>query len=174
MQMIAMPTTCRCCHRLDRRRAVAALFWTGFGALSQSGAAWARATKRAARDEDERFMRLALGEAAHGDLPFGAVIVKDGRVLATGRNEGRTVNDPTAHAEMMAIRQFVAKNPAKDLAAATIYSTGEPCPMCMAAIIWSGFGRVVFAATIGELSEKIGQIAIPSADVAAAASFVDI
>jgi tRNA(adenine34) deaminase len=163
-----------CCSSLNRRQAGAALFWAAFGALARKGQAWARATQAPARLDDEPFMRLALGEAARGDLPFGAIIVKESRVLATGHNEGKTTNDPTAHGEMMAIRHFVAARPAKDLAGATIYTTGEPCPMCMAAIVWSGFNRVVFAASIAELSAKLGQISIPSADVAAAAPFVNI
>ena len=54
--------------------------------------------------DDERFMRIALDEAQHGDYPFGAVIVRDGEVLARGRNLGKTNGDPTAHGEMMAIR----------------------------------------------------------------------
>jgi tRNA(Arg) A34 adenosine deaminase TadA len=53
-------------------------------------------------------MRIAIAEAARGDFPFGAVIVRDGDVLSTGRNLGRTTNDPTAHGEMVAIRSFVA------------------------------------------------------------------
>jgi tRNA(adenine34) deaminase len=163
-----------CCSNLDRRRINAALLAAGLGVLVPKGGAWARANQAPARLDDERFMRLALGEAARGDFPFGAVIVKESRVLAAGHNQGKSSNDPTAHGEMMAIRHFVVSHPAQELAGATIYTTGEPCPMCMAAIVWSGFRRVVFAASIAELSTKLGQIAIPSADVAAAAPFVDM
>ena len=126
------------------------------------------------RPEDERFMRLAIGEAAESDFPFGAVIVREGKVVSTGRNLGVTNDDPTAHGEMVAIRRFVADNPAKDLKGATLYTTGEPCPMCMGAIAWCGLGRVVYAASVEQLSKHIGQIMITSHALAKAAAFVDI
>jgi tRNA(adenine34) deaminase len=169
-----MPGPHNCCSDIDRRRIGATLFAAGLGVLIPKGRAWARASQAPARLDDERFMRFALGEAARGDLPFGAVIVKKNRLVASGHNQGKSSNDPTAHGEMMAIRHFIVSHPAQELAGATIYTTGEPCPMCMAAIVWSGFRRVVFAASIAELSTKLGQIAIASADVAAAAPFVDI
>jgi tRNA(adenine34) deaminase len=123
---------------------------------------------------DEAFMRLALTEAAEGDFPFGAVIVKESKVLARGRNIGVRSNDPTAHAEMVAIRRFVADHPAAELHDATIYASGEPCPMCMGAILWSGIGRVVFAASIEELSTRIEQILVTSRTLAEAAPFTTI
>ena len=109
-----------------------------------------------------------------GDFPFGAVIVRDGEVMSTGRNLGKTNNDPTAHAEMVAIRRFVAVRPADELKGTTLYASGEPCPMCMGAIIWCGIGRVVFAASIDELATKIGQIMVTSRQVADAAPFATI
>jgi pyrimidine deaminase RibD-like protein len=69
--------------------------------------------------EDEAFMRMALAEAAKGDFPFGAVIVRESEVLAKGRNLGKTNNDPTAHGEMVAIRNFVAERPAQEFAKTT-------------------------------------------------------
>ena len=125
-------------------------------------------------DVDESFMREALAEAARGDFPFGAVIVRDGRVVARGHNSGVRLGDPTAHGEMMAIRDFISRHPAEELKSATIYTTGEPCPMCMGALIWCGVRRVVFAAPIEELSTRIGQIGTSSHDVLATASFVDM
>jgi tRNA(adenine34) deaminase len=124
--------------------------------------------------EDEAFMRMALAEAAKGDFPFGAVIVRAGRVVAKGRNLGKTNNDPTAHGEMVAIRNFVATRPAAQLAGTALYTSGEPCPMCMSAIIWCGIGRVVFAASIKALAKKIGQIMLTSRRVADAAPFARI
>jgi guanine deaminase len=85
-----------------------------------------------------------------------------------------TNNDPTAHGEMVAIRRFVADNPAKDLKGATLYTSGEPCPMCMGAIVWCGMGRVVYAASIEQLSKKLGQIMITSRAVAEAAPFLTV
>jgi tRNA(adenine34) deaminase len=125
-------------------------------------------------DDDEAFMREALAEAALGDFPFGAVIVQEGRIVARGHNSGVSLKDPTAHGEMMAIRDFIARRPAEELVSTTIYTTGEPCPMCMGALIWCGVRRVVFAAPIEELSTRIGQIATSSHDILAAASFADM
>ncbi|ARN83311.1 hypothetical protein DSM21852_33890 [Methylocystis bryophila] len=119
-------------------------------------------------------MRLALAEAAQGDFPFGAVIVKNGQALALGRNSGKRLNDPTAHGEMMAIRAFIAAHPAEEMKGATIYTTGESCPMCMGAILWCGFGRVVYGASIEELSKVIGQIMIDDKTIAAAAPFATV
>jgi tRNA(adenine34) deaminase len=123
---------------------------------------------------DEGFMREALAQAALGDFPFGAVIVSEGRIVARGHNAGVRLNDPTAHGEMMAIRDFISRHPAEELMSATIYTTGEPCPMCMGALIWCGIRRVVFAAPIEELSTRIGQIATSSHALLATAPFSDI
>src|SRR6202162_5830631 len=93
--------------------------------------------------DDEGLMRIALDEARQGDFPFGAVIVRDGQVLARGRNLGRTNGDPTAHGEMMAIRHCLADHGSAALRGSTLYTTGEPCAMCMGAILWSRVGRMV-------------------------------
>ena len=124
--------------------------------------------------EDERFMRIALEEARQGDFPFGAVIVRDRSVVARGRNLGRTNNDPTAHGEMVAIRRCLADHGAAALRGSTLYTSGEPCAMCMGAILWSRIGRLVFAASVAQLATRIDQIMLSSADVAAKASFVPI
>jgi len=124
--------------------------------------------------DDKRFMRMALAEAQRGDFPFGAVIVRDGRVLARGRNLGRTNNDPTAHGEMTAIRRCLAAHGSKALTGSTLYTSGEPCAMCMGAILWCRIGRLVYAASVQQLASKIDQIMISSADIAAKAPFVPI
>lgn len=121
--------------------------------------------------EDVAFMRQAIAEAAEADFPFGALIVKDGKVLATGRNLGKTERDPTAHGEMTAIRNFLRTHPPEDLHGTTLYTSGEPCAMCIGAILWSGIGRVVFAASIAQLATKIDQIMITSQAIADTASF---
>jgi len=164
---------CHACARPNRRAALGGLMGAGLLALS-APPALARATLKPAQAEDEGFMRLALAEAKKGDFPFGAVIEKNGRVLASGRNSGKRLNDPTAHGEMMAIRAFTAAHPAEEMKGATIYTTGESCPMCMGAIIWCGFSRVVYAASIEELSKHIGQIMIDDKTIAAAAPFADV
>ncbi|WOJ90592.1 nucleoside deaminase [Methylocapsa polymorpha] len=163
-------------NSFDRRRALSTLLWADLVgvALSASGPASAGATYTAPLPEDEHFMRMAIAEAARGDMPFGAVIVRDGQVVSTGRNLGRTNNDPTAHGEMEAIRRFVASRPAAELQGTTLYTSGEPCPMCMGAILWCGIGRVVFAASIDELATKLGQIMLSSREVANAAPFAKV
>jgi guanine deaminase len=87
--------------------------------------------------------------------PFGAVIVKDGRIVAEGWNRVTSSNDPTAHAEVVAIRRACEALGAFDLAGATLYSSCEPCPMCLAATYWARISRVVFANTRAE-AEAIG------------------
>ncbi len=121
--------------------------------------------------EDERFMRMAIEEARQGDFPFGAVIVRDGAVIARGRNLGRTIGDPTAHGEMVAIRRGVADLGAQALRGATLYTSGEPCAMCMGAILWCGISRLVFAASMAQLATKIDQIMVTSGEIATKAKF---
>ena len=108
--------------------------------------------------DDERFMRLALNEARQGDFPFGAVIVRDGQVLARGRNLGKTNDDPTAHGEMVAIRRCLTDYGSASLRGSTLYTSGEPCAMCMGAILWCRISRLVFAASVEQLAAKIDQI----------------
>jgi tRNA(adenine34) deaminase len=132
------------------------------------------AAAASAMPEDERFMRMAIEEARQADFPFGAVIVQGGRVVARGRNLGRSERDPTAHGEMVAIRRCLA-GPGKDaLKGATLYTSGEPCAMCMGAILWCGVGRLVFAASVQQLASRIDQIMLSSAEVAAKAPFAPI
>ncbi len=116
-------------------------------------------------------MRMAIEEARQGDFPFGAVIVRDGVVIARGRNLGRTTGDPTAHGEMVAIRRAVADRDAQALRGATLYTSGEPCAMCMGAILWCGISRLVFAASMAQLATKIDQIMVTSREIAAKAKF---
>jgi tRNA(adenine34) deaminase len=124
--------------------------------------------------EDVQFMRMALAEARRADFPFGAVIVRDGDVIARGRNLGRTKGDPTAHGEMVAIRRCINDRGAKVLRGATLYTSGEPCAMCMGAILWCGIDRLVFAASTAQLATKIDQIMLTAEDVAAKAKFAPI
>ena len=104
--------------------------------------------------DDERFMRMAIEEARRADFPFGAVIVQGGRVLARGRNLGRSQDDPTAHGEMVAIRRCLTQHGSRPLKGATLYTSGEPCAMCMGAILWSHMGRLVFAASVQQLATR--------------------
>jgi tRNA(Arg) A34 adenosine deaminase TadA len=78
--------------------------------------------------------------------PFGAVVVRDGKILGEGWNRVVASGDPTAHAEVTAIRNAAAAAGHFDLSGATIYASCEPCPMCLAAIHWARIGRIVYAA----------------------------
>ncbi len=94
------------------------------------------------KTESEKYFNIAIEEAKKGmdsneGGPFGAVIVKDGEIIATAHNEVIGSNDPTAHAEVLAIRRASEKLGRFDLSGCTIYSTCEPCPMCFSAIHWA-------------------------------------
>lgn len=119
-------------------------------------------------------MKLALTEAAEAAFPFGAVIVKNGQVLARGHNRTGIDHDPTAHGEMVAIRAFLAAHGPEALKGTTLYTSGEPCCMCMGAIIWCGISRLVFAASVTQITTKLDQIAISSEEVANKALFSPI
>jgi tRNA(Arg) A34 adenosine deaminase TadA len=98
---------------------------------------------------DEDFMReavaLARGNALQGGRPFGAVLVRDGVVVARAVNRIHETNDPTAHAELEAIRQASAALGSPRLDGATIYASGHPCPMCLAAMHMTGVKAAFFA-----------------------------
>lgn len=164
---------CACGQGVDRRRLMSGLACVAASGLAPQRAR-AEALVSARQAEDEGFMRLALKEAEKGDFPFGAVIVDKGEVVARGRNSGVRLNDPTAHGEMVALHDFTSRRPAAGLKGTTLYTTGEPCPMCMGAILWSGIGRLVYGASIAELSTRIGQIMTTSEALARAAPFASI
>jgi tRNA(adenine34) deaminase len=101
-------------------------------------------------DRDELFMRAALAEAgrapAHGDVPIGAVVVRDGEVIGAAHNERELRGDPTAHAEVLALRAAAGALGGWRVADSVIYVTLEPCAMCAGAIVLARVPRVVFAA----------------------------
>ncbi len=108
----------------------------------------------------DRFMEIALQEAEKGidageGGPFGAVIVKDSKVIAKGHNMVVKTNDPTAHAEIVAIRRASQKLETFHLEGCVMYVTAEPCPMCFAAIHWAHLEKVVYCNTKEE-SAAIG------------------
>lgn len=114
----------------------------------------------------ESFMRLALAEAKEGDAPYGAVIVKDNEVVAVAHNTVRRDNDPSAHAEINAIRSLTAKLKNPSLEGYSIYTTGEPCPMCATACVWSGLSEIVYGASIQDLiSANQSQISISCEEI---------
>jgi len=87
--------------------------------------------------------------------PFGAVIVRDGKIVAEAMNQVTSTNDPTAHAEVIAIRQACAKLSAFELKDCELYTSSEPCPMCLGAIYWARLARVYFANSADDAA-KVG------------------
>jgi len=100
---------------------------------------------------NEKFMKKAIAASIKNieqdGGPFGAVIVKDGKVIATGGNRVTANNDPTAHAEISAIRKSCKKLNTFDLSGCEIYSSCEPCPMCLSAIYWAHLDRLYYGNT---------------------------
>lgn len=102
--------------------------------------------------QDEKFMRMAIGLSEKNVTeklggPFGAVVVKDGKVIAKSGNKVTSTNDPTAHAEVSAIRMACKKLKTFDLTGCVIYTSCEPCPMCLSAIYWSRINTIYYANT---------------------------
>lgn len=96
---------------------------------------------------------LATANVATGGGPFGAVIVRDGAIVATGQNRVTLDNDPTAHAEVVAIRTACADLGTFSLAGHTLYASCEPCPLCLSSALWARLDRVVFAADRDDAAE---------------------
>ena len=95
-------------------------------------------------------IELAAANVAQGGGPFGAVVVRDGVVIATGVNRVTHSNDPTAHAEVVAIREACRVLGDFQLSGCELYSSCEPCPMCLGAIFWARPSRVYYAATAAD------------------------
>jgi len=103
------------------------------------------------RDADENFMEVAIREAhrasAEGEVPVGAVMVYEGKIVARGHNRLITLHDPTAHAEIMALRQAGRKMGNYRFPGTTLYVTLEPCIMCAGALVWARVERLVYGAS---------------------------
>ncbi|HTZ21809.1 MAG TPA: nucleoside deaminase [Opitutaceae bacterium] len=101
---------------------------------------------------DELFLREAIelaraGAASGVGGPFGAILVQGGKIVGRGQNRVTSSNDPTAHAEVVAIRAACAAQRQFHLAGTTLYTSCEPCPMCLAAAYWARVERIVYACT---------------------------
>ncbi len=109
-------------------------------------------------EEEKQFMReairLSLENVTSGiGGPFGAVVVKDGKIIASGVNEVTNANDPTAHAEVVAIRKACEKLGSFQLDGCEIYCSCEPCPMCLGAIYWARPAKIYYANTKKDAAE---------------------
>lgn len=108
-------------------------------------------------EESTSFLReaicLATNNVRNGGGPFGAIVVKDGKIVGRGVNRVTSNHDPTAHAEVVAIRDACRNLKSFQLDGCVIYSSCEPCPMCLGAIYWARLEKVIFAATKETASE---------------------
>ena len=148
----------------------------------------ARATSRAIeRSSHTRFMRRAIALARRGmnardGGPFGAVVARGGVIVGEGWNRVVATRDPTAHGEIVAIRAACRRLASFRLSGAVLYTTGEPCPMCLAAAYWARIDRIFYGFTIGdaarigfddrvfyhELARPAGRRAVPAVQLLAA------
>ena len=108
----------------------------------------------------DKYMKIAVEQAREGinsghGGPFGCVIVKDGKVIGKGHNEVIRINDPTRHGEMMAIRDACKTLGTFDLSGCELYTTAEPCPMCLGAILWANIEKVYYGCNISD-TDAIG------------------
>ena len=134
-----------------------------------------RRSRRAGGSEidEERMASLAAFTArslrTESPRPFGSSIfhTRTGEQLARALNAVRQLGDPSAHAEVRAIRLATRRLKHISLDGYTLYTTCEPCPMCMAAVLWAGLDRVVYGATIADANHHCNQIKIPATEVAA-------
>ncbi|MFN5375589.1 MAG: nucleoside deaminase [Chitinophagaceae bacterium] len=131
--------------------------------------------KKYTRSKHEEYMRSAIDEAKKNEsYPFGAVIVdiETGIILAKGVNQSS--KNPTLHGEIVCMNNYVEKHGNKNWGKLVLYTTGEPCSMCMSALIWAGIGGVVYASSInGIKSSGIEQIAIKASQVKKSSKFTN-
>ena len=116
--------------------------------------------EEASYQAENEYMQLAIEEARQGIYnghggPFGSIIVKDGEIIGRGHNRVLEDNDSTCHGEIAAIRDAEQNLGTYDLKGAVLYTTGEPCPMCLAACMWANIIRVFYGCTIDD-NGKIG------------------
>lgn len=126
------------------------------------GYVWAAGPQPAAppvdQEQAERFMRRAIELARQGVKagdggPFGTVIVKDGGIVGEGWNRVIATNDPTAHGEVVAIRDATSRSKSFSLEGCELYTSGEPCPMCLSAIYWANIDRVFYGFDVQDAAE---------------------
>ncbi len=107
---------------------------------------------------NSEFMKVAISEGEEGISkghggPFGAVVVKDGEIVASGHNHVISETDSTCHGEIDAIRKAEKKLGSYDLSGCEIYTTGEPCPMCLAALLWANISKVYYGCRTSDEAE---------------------
>ena len=111
-------------------------------------------------------MQAAIEVARLNETPFGAALAMGDELFATASNQTKQKNDPTAHAEIEVIRKLSDQIQKKDLSGYTLYTTCEPCPMCISAIVWAGIGFVVYGCGIPTISKYMLQIDVRATEIA--------
>lgn len=104
----------------------------------------------------QKAIELAYDNVRKQGEPYGAVVVRNGEIVGTGANEVQATNDPTAHAEIQAIREACRRLNTTDLSDCEMYASSEPCPMCMAAIYWARFKTVYYAYPKNPAEDELG------------------
>lgn len=115
---------------------------------------------------NKEIMQAAIHVAEKNETPFGAALAMGDELFAAAANQTSQKSDPTAHAEIEVIRKLSDQLQKKDLSGFTLYTTCEPCPMCMSAIIWSGISTVIFGCDIPMISTYMKQIHIRAEEIA--------
>ena len=114
---------------------------------------------------DLEYMQYAIRQAEQGATPFGAVLLREGKIVAEAYNTVGQSHDPSAHGEINALRQAGRALETTDLSGCVLYTTGEPCPMCMAAVLYARVDRVVYGASIPQIAEFMPQILLRSQEI---------
>ena len=115
---------------------------------------------------DINIMKVAIEAAEKYQTPFGAALAMGTELFAAAANQTSKLHDPTAHAEVMVIRKLCSQLKKTDLSGFTLYTTCEPCPMCMSAAIWARIDQVFYGCDIPTISGKMDQINLRSVDLA--------
>lgn len=118
---------------------------------------------------DEKFMRRAIELSTRaletpGARPYGAVVVEDGKIVGEGLNQSGTNFDPTSHGEVEAIRDACAKLKTTDLSGCELYTSCEPCPLCVSAMMIAGIGQLYYAASLEQSGALIARGRVPAID----------
>lgn len=114
---------------------------------------------------DINIMKAAIEVAESNQTPFGAALAMGSELFAAAANQTKKLHDPTAHAEVMVIRKLCSQLKKTDLSGFTLYTTCEPCPMCMSAAIWAKIDHVIYGCDIPTISGQMDQINLRSVDL---------
>ncbi|MFF5471922.1 nucleoside deaminase [Streptomyces achromogenes] len=143
--------------------------------LSQSGTGLSGTVDEAELPYLRRCIELAAEAVDAGDWPFGSVLVgADGKILAEDRNRESTTGDPTRHPEFELVRWAVTHLSPEERATATVYTSGEHCPMCAAAHAWAGLGRIVYASSSQQARDWKAEWGVPVTSPLAPLSVRDV